>query len=89
MKEYTLTDCRNKHGEVFDTATREPVRLTKQGRPSHVLLSAQVFERLISKVQAAEDQLHGEAAQRLLKEEPTLGADAFGDRLLAFIHDKD
>lgn len=38
MKTYTLTETRNRHGEVFDRATVEPVLVTKQQRPSHVSL---------------------------------------------------
>lgn len=33
MQHYTLTDARNRHGEIFDQAAIEPVLLTKQSRP--------------------------------------------------------
>lgn len=44
MKTFTLTDARNRHGLVFDQALMEPVLLTKQLRPTHVILSAQAYE---------------------------------------------
>lgn len=43
MQQYTLTDARNRHGEIFDKAAVEPVLLTKQSRPSHVVMSAEAY----------------------------------------------
>ena len=51
MQTYTLTDARNKHGEVFDKAAIEPVLLTKQSRPSHVIISADSYQKLINRLQ--------------------------------------
>ncbi|NES00441.1 MAG: type II toxin-antitoxin system prevent-host-death family antitoxin [Symploca sp. SIO1B1] len=39
MQHYTLTDARNRQSEVFNKATTEPVLLTNQSLPSHVLMS--------------------------------------------------
>ncbi|NES99508.1 MAG: type II toxin-antitoxin system prevent-host-death family antitoxin [Sphaerospermopsis sp. SIO1G2] len=57
MLTYTLTDARNKHGEVFDKAAVEPVLLTKQSRPSHVIMSASRYHKLIDKIQELERTL--------------------------------
>ena len=55
MQTYSLTDARNKHGEVFDKAAIEPVLLTKQSRPSHVIISADSYQKLITRLQELED----------------------------------
>jgi prevent-host-death family protein len=47
MQTYTLTEVRNQHGKVFDRAKLEPVLITKQQRPSHVILSAEAYQKLI------------------------------------------
>ncbi|WP_083993582.1 type II toxin-antitoxin system Phd/YefM family antitoxin [Picosynechococcus sp. PCC 8807] len=47
MQTYTLTEVRNHHGKVFDRAKLEPVLITKQQRPSHVILSAEAYQKLI------------------------------------------
>ncbi|MEH2459214.1 type II toxin-antitoxin system Phd/YefM family antitoxin [Nostoc sp.] len=51
MQTYTLTDTHNKHGEVFDKAAIEPVLLTKQSQPSHVIISAESYEKLINRLE--------------------------------------
>ena len=55
MQTYSLTDARNKHGEIFDKAAIEPVLLTKQSRPSHVIISADSYQKLINRLQELED----------------------------------
>ncbi|BAZ83416.1 MAG: type II toxin-antitoxin system Phd/YefM family antitoxin [Sphaerospermopsis kisseleviana] len=57
MQTYTLTDARNKHGEVFDKAAVEPVLLTKQSRPSHVIISADSYQKLLDRIQELENLL--------------------------------
>jgi prevent-host-death family protein len=57
MIAYTLTETRNRHGEVFDKATVEPVLVTKQQRPSHVIMSVEAYERLITRLEELEDLL--------------------------------
>lgn len=47
MKTYSLTDVHNKHGEVFDHASHDPVILTKQERPSYVILSFRCYQQLL------------------------------------------
>ncbi|MEM1283208.1 MAG: type II toxin-antitoxin system Phd/YefM family antitoxin [Chlamydiota bacterium] len=54
MQSYTLTEVRNQHGKVFDRAKLEPVLITKQKRPSHVILSAEAYQKLIDHIQTLE-----------------------------------
>lgn len=85
MASYTLTDARNKHGEVFDRAHAEPVLLTKQGRPSHVILSARLYEDLTHRLAELEDQLLGERAKDAIASEGFIGAEKFSQELRKMI----
>ncbi|WP_235620711.1 type II toxin-antitoxin system Phd/YefM family antitoxin [Halothece sp. PCC 7418] len=77
MKSYTLTQTRNQHGEVFDRAKIEPVLVTKQERPSHVILSAEAYQKLIARLEELEDLNWGNAAQTALNQSSMLGSDQF------------
>jgi prevent-host-death family protein len=77
MKTYSLTDARNRHGEVFDQAIQEPVMLTKQSRPSHVILSAQAYEQITNRLTELEDLAWGQAAQNNLSQSSMIGTDRF------------
>ncbi|MCM0592586.1 MAG: type II toxin-antitoxin system Phd/YefM family antitoxin [Gloeotrichia echinulata IR180] len=84
MQTYTLTDARNKHGEVFDKAAIEPVLLTKQSRPSHVIISAESYQKLINRLQELEDMLFGQAAEAALSQSQMVGTEAFTSALEQF-----
>lgn len=77
MKSYTLTQTRNQHGEVFDKATIEPILITKQKRPSHVILSVEAYQRLISRLEELEDGNLGKAAQTALNQSSMVGSKEF------------
>jgi prevent-host-death family protein len=77
MKSYTLTQIRNQHGEVFDQAQLEPVLVTKQKRPSHVIISAQAYQQLITRLEELEDLKLGKAAQKALKSSKMVGSEEF------------
>ncbi len=81
MHTYTLSDARNRHGEVFDHAMLEPVLLTKQSRPSHVIMSAQVYQTLLERLSSLEDQALGQAAQTALTQSQMAGSDSFSSQL--------
>ncbi|MEH2244978.1 type II toxin-antitoxin system Phd/YefM family antitoxin [Nostoc sp.] len=81
MQTYTLTDVRNKHGEVFDKAATEPVLLTKQSRPSHVIISAESYQKLINRLEELEDMVFGQAAEVALSQSQMIGAEAFTSAL--------
>ena len=77
MKSYTLTQTRNQHGEVFDKATVEPVLVTKQKRPSHVILSVEAYQKLIDRLEELEDSNLGKAAQTALTQSSMIGSEEF------------
>ena len=77
MQTYTLTQSRNQHGEVFDHAKVEPVLITKQKRPSNVILSAQTYQKLLEHNEILEDQKLGQAAQTAQAQSEPIGSEAF------------
>ncbi|QKQ76195.1 type II toxin-antitoxin system Phd/YefM family antitoxin [Nostoc sp. TCL240-02] len=77
MQTYTLTDARNKHGEVFDKAATESVLLTKQSRFSHVIISAESYQKLINRLEESEDMVFGQAAEVALSQSKMIGTEAF------------
>ncbi|MBE9103561.1 type II toxin-antitoxin system Phd/YefM family antitoxin [Nostoc cf. edaphicum LEGE 07299] len=81
MQTYTLTDARNKHGEVFDKAATEPVLLTKQSRPSHVIISAESYQKLMNRLEELEDMVFGQAAEVALSHSKMIGTEAFTSAL--------
>jgi prevent-host-death family protein len=81
MQTYTLTDARNKHGEVFDKAAIEPVLLTKQSRPSHVIISADSYQKLINRLQELEDMQLVQSAETALSQSKMMGIEAFTSAL--------
>lgn len=66
FKTYTATDAKNKFGEVFDSALREPVRIQRNGRRGAVLMSDEFFEDL-------EDYYLGMQAMEILKNSKPIG----------------
>ena len=81
MKSYTLTQTRNQHGEVFDKATVEPILITKQKRPSHVILSAQTYQQLISRLEDLEDLHLAQATKTALDSSLMIGSKEFTSAL--------
>jgi prevent-host-death family protein len=81
MQTYTLTDARNRHGEVFDRAVIEPVLLTKQSRPSHVVMSVQTYQALVARLAELEDLALGRAGEAALSQSQMVGPDFFTTEL--------
>ncbi|MGL5871930.1 MAG: type II toxin-antitoxin system Phd/YefM family antitoxin [Xenococcaceae cyanobacterium] len=77
MKTYTLTETRNRHGEVFDKATVEPVLVTKQQRPSHVIMSAESYQHLIARLEELEDLRLGKMVEAELSQSEMVGIEKF------------
>ena len=77
MQSYTLSEARNRHGQVFDQAAVEPILLTKQSRPSHVLMSAESYQQLIDRLTKLEDMLLGQAAKEALNQSQMVGSETF------------
>lgn len=77
MQTYTLSEARNRHGEVFDQAAVEPVLLTKQSRPSYVLMSAESYQQLIDRLTQLEDILLGQTAEEARNQSQMVGTETF------------
>ena len=45
MKSVTALEAKNRFGEVMETAQRQPVSITRNGRPSVVMISAESYAR--------------------------------------------
>jgi prevent-host-death family protein len=45
MKTMTAIDAKNRFGQLLDAAQRQPVTVTKQGRPSVVVMSMEDYQR--------------------------------------------
>ena len=48
FKQVTAVDAARRFSEINDTALKEPVVLTRNGRPRTVLLSVETFERFLA-----------------------------------------
>ena len=86
MKTYTLKQTQNKHGEVFDQAIVEPVLITKQKKPSHVIISAEIYEKLIAKLEELEDFNLGKKAEKALTKSLMVGSEEFTASLEKITH---
>lgn len=53
MRTLTSVEAQNRFSELLDTARREPVTITRRGRPVAFLLSAQEFHALRDAAQGA------------------------------------
>lgn len=60
--ELTVTEARDRFSEIVETAEREPVFLTKHGRPQAVVLGAAEYERMVERIEDAEDLEAADAA---------------------------
>lgn len=45
MKSYTALEAKNRFGELIEAAQRQPVGITRNGRPSVVVISADSYAR--------------------------------------------
>jgi antitoxin Phd len=45
MKTISALDAKNRFGELIEAAQRQPVAVTRNGRPSVIVLSADSYER--------------------------------------------
>ena len=86
MKTYTLTQTRNQHGKVFDQAQVEPVLVTKQKRPSHVIISAETYQQLIARLEELEDLNLGKTAETALTQSSMVGSEEFTTTLEKIAH---
>jgi len=82
MQSYTLAEVCNPQGTVFNRAAVEPVLLTDKSQPSHVIMSADAYQRLIERLMELEDiMLLGKAAKSALSQSQMVGAQTFVETL--------
>jgi prevent-host-death family protein len=63
MSEITVSDARMRLADVIDQARREPVYLTRHGKPVAVVLDAEQFERIVDELEDEEDRRAVEQAE--------------------------
>lgn len=81
MRSYSLTEARNQQEEVFDQATLEPVLLTKQSQPSHVIMSFDTYQHLMERLTELEDMALGKLAEAALSQSSMVGTENFVESL--------
>jgi prevent-host-death family protein len=81
MQRYTLTDTRDRNSEVFEQAAIEPVVVTQRSQPSHVIMSADAYQRLLKRLEELEDMLLGQAAETALNSSHLVGTETFTSTL--------
>lgn len=86
MKTHTLTQTRNQHGKVFDQAQVEPVLVTKQKRPSHEIISAEIYQKLITRLEELEDLNLGKKAETASSQSSMVGRKEFTATLEKIAH---
>lgn len=86
MRSYNLTEAHNQQGEIFDRAAGEPVLLTQESLPSHVIMSFDIYQRLMGRLTELEDMALGEAAEAVLSKSPMVGTETFVESLKQLAH---
>ena len=71
MKTFTAKDAKQGFGEVIESAMREPVTITRNGKPTAVMMSLADFKRY----EALEDLVWALRAEGVLNRGELLGAD--------------
>ena len=71
MKSMTASDAKQGFGELMDNALREPVTITKNGKPAAVLMSHGDFKRF----EALEDIIWAFRAEQALASSDFLGTE--------------
>ena len=72
MTTMTATEVKNRFGELADQVQAGPITITKSGRPSMVLISAEEFDRLT----ALDDRYWGEQALEAIRTQKPLSPEA-------------
>lgn len=70
---YTLAEARNNYQLVLTAAAMQPVLLTNQSQPTHVLTSAKSYQKLIDRVKELEDMVLSQAAETDLSQSKMFG----------------
>ena len=75
-------DAKNNFGDLLDTAQRERVSISQNGRPVAVVISQHEYERL----QAMEDAFWAARADAALKDASFIGVDASATAVKELLH---
>lgn len=81
MEIYTLADIRDRNGEIFKKAASEPILVTEQSQPSHVIMSAETYRLLLKRLEELEDIALAQTAQTAIKNSHLVGEDIFTSTL--------
>ena len=83
MRTMSSVEAQNNFGMLLDSAQREPVTITRRGRPVAFLLSPQEYDALTHGVETSESQKLRIAAQQALSDFRGSGKGGSVQRLLA------
>lgn len=72
MISMTATEVKNRFGELADQIRSGPIRVTKSGRDTMVIVSAEEFDRLSE----IEDRVWGQRALEVVHTQKPLGVEA-------------
>ena len=76
MQTYTLKEP-EANKDIFDLAKVEPVLLTEQTEPSHVIMSVEAYQKLIQRLAELEDLVWGKAAEAAIEQSHKVGVEKF------------
>jgi prevent-host-death family protein len=80
MLTLTSTEAQNRFGEVLDAAQREPITITRRGRPLAFIISPEDLKKLFAS-QAKRDEAVAayETYRQRIRQNPNPAADALTD----------
>jgi prevent-host-death family protein len=64
MKEFSVSDARQDLPSLIELSGKEPVMISKHGKPQAVLISVEQYEVFVDALEELEDIAAGEAALR-------------------------
>lgn len=77
MQNYSITEMQAHPSQVLEQAAVEPILLTEDAKPSYVILSAQDYQQLLTRLEALENAALGQLAETALKTSHMVGAETF------------
>ena len=76
----TSTEAQNRFGEMLDAAQREPVTITRRGRPLAFIISPEELKKLFASQTERDNAVAAyEAYLQRVRQKPNLAADALTD----------
>ncbi|MBP0016663.1 MAG: type II toxin-antitoxin system Phd/YefM family antitoxin [Cyanobacteria bacterium SBLK] len=77
MQNYTLQEAKAKQEEILKKAKNEPVLLSEQSHPSHIIMSVQAYQELINRIHELEDMVLAKQAIDAVGESEFVGEEEF------------